>query len=54
MAKPLKKDEEVTHFVLKFVTPLFAAFLVATVVDMFSLAHWTGSVISANLWEYLP
>jgi len=55
MAKrPLTKDEQVTHFALKFVTPILAAFLFAAAVDVFSLAQWTGSLVRANFWEYLP
>ena len=54
MARPLKKDEEVTHFALKFVTPILVVFIVAAISDAFSLAHWTDSFVRSNFWEYLP
>jgi hypothetical protein len=46
MARELKKDEQATVFAIHFVTPILAAFLIAAVADMFSLAHWTESVFS--------
>ncbi|MEI7749713.1 MAG: hypothetical protein WCJ25_01785 [Candidatus Moraniibacteriota bacterium] len=54
MGRPLKKDEEVTHFALKFVTPILVLFIAAAVSDVFSLARWTGSLVRTNFWEYLP
>ena len=54
MARPLKKDEEVTHFAPKIVAPILTIFIVAAVSDAFSLAHWTDSFVRANFWEYLP
>lgn len=46
MGRELKKDEQATVFAIRFVTPILAAFLLAAVADVFSLAHWTGSVFS--------
>ncbi|NTW89857.1 MAG: hypothetical protein HGB37_03050 [Candidatus Moranbacteria bacterium] len=46
MARELKKDEQATVFAIHFVTPILAAFLIAAVADIFSLAHWTESVFS--------
>lgn len=46
MARELKKDEQATVFAIHFVAPILAAFLIAAVADIFSLAHWTESVFS--------
>jgi len=54
MGRLLKKDEQVTIYAIKFVTPLLALFIVAAVSDAFSLAHWTDAFVRANFWEYLP
>lgn len=55
MAKrPLKKDEQVTHFAIRFVAPILAVFLSAIVADLFSLTRWTGALVQASFWEYLP
>jgi len=54
MGKSFKKDEQVTRFAIRFVSPILVLMAIAIVMDVFSLTRWTGAMVQASFWEYLP